>query len=90
MRNEERDPDLNWMRAEWQSIEMPMAARRDTMHAYRRSFGLVRSRRFWAPLVAATLAASAALVLIRAHPPEPQYRPVAQPHIIDISQGERP
>lgn len=86
----ERDPDLQWMRDAWQSVETPPAAEAATLRAYRQRFGGLRSRRFWAPFAAAALAAAAALVLMRVHPPEMTYRPVAQPRIIDISQGERP
>jgi hypothetical protein len=88
--NDHRDPDLQGMRAEWQSLETPVSAQAATLRAYRERFGVMRSRRFWAPVAAAALAASVALMLIRVHPTPVEYRPVAQPRIIDLSQGERP
>jgi len=90
MNDEPRDPELQWMRVEWQSMEIPTAADAAILRGYRQGLRAVRRRRFWAPIAAAALAASAAMILIRAHPPEPLYRPVAQPRIIDLSQGERP
>ena len=88
--HEERDPDLQWMRDAWRSMETPESAQAAAMRAWRARFGVVRSRHFWTPVAAAALAASLALLLIRGHPDIPRYQPVAQPRIIDISQGEQP
>ena len=88
MNDQPRDRELNWMRAQWQSIQTPLAAQATAVRAYHQRFGAVRTRRFWMPVAAAALAASAALVLLRVHPMQAAYRPVEQPRILDLSQGD--
>jgi len=85
-----RDPQLTWIGAEWRSGAMPPDAAAATLRAYQRRYTRLRWRRVWAPLAAAALAVSLAVALVRVHPPAVTYRPVAQPRIIDLSQGERP
>ena len=87
---EGQDPRLESARVEWRSIALPPDAAAATLRAYRRRYGRFRWRQWWAPVAATALAASMAFALIRVHPPQVRYRPVAQPRIIDLSQGERP
>jgi len=87
----ERDPELDWMRAEWQSARVPPSADGAVLAAYRRRFPAVRPLRwFWLPLGAAAIAASLAVVLLQVGPGDSEYRPVGQPRIVVLSQGERP
>jgi hypothetical protein len=91
MNEMQRDPELDWMRSQWEPPRMTAPADAAVWAAYRRHFAALRSvRRFWLPLAAAAVAASVALVLAGVHPAEAAYRPVGQPRIIVLSQGERP
>ena len=80
------------MRAQWEPPRPPASADDAVLAAYRRSFAARRpAGRFWLPVFAAAVAATAAVVLVNVRPPaQAEYRPVAQPRIIVVSQGERP
>jgi len=91
MSEPQRDPEFDWMRPEWRSTRVPPSADAAVLAAWQRLFPVVRPvRRFWLPLAAAALAASVAVVLLQVQPADAEYRPVGQPHIVVLSQGERP
>jgi hypothetical protein len=90
MNEMERDRELDWMRAQWDPPRMTPSAAAEVLSAYRREFRPRRLRgRFWLPVTAAAVAASLATALVRVRP-ETAYRPVVQPRIIVLSDGERP
>jgi hypothetical protein len=91
MNEPRRDPELDWIRSEWQSAHLPPSADAAVLAAYRRRFPAARQvRRLWLPLAAAAFVTLVAVALVRVRPAEPEYRPVAQPRIVVLSQGERP
>jgi ferric-dicitrate binding protein FerR (iron transport regulator) len=89
MNDPQHDPELNWMRSSWTSQSAPSAMDDKVLAAYRKR--LVRRRwSVWYPVAALALAGSLALALIQVRPSQNSYQPVAEPRIIDLSQGERP
>jgi hypothetical protein len=91
MNDEQRDPELGWMRSQWSSVRAPAEADAAVLEAWRRNLPVPRTlRHFWFPVAAAVAAVLVAAVLISVRPAEASYRPVEQPRIIDLSQGDQP
>ena len=105
MRDELKDPDLEWVRALWDAPPPSEGFHQKVLTAYRRQNRNLVSRSLIWILPFAALAASLVLgvylapSLKRVRPStittgpgaiHEKYRPVKQPHFIVISQGEHP
>ena len=89
MLDEQRDPDLELLRAHWDAPSPRAGLHARVRAAYRRE---VAAPAWTGWLAAFALAGAAALVLAVAphSTPRRQFQPVAQPRFIVISQGEHP
>ena len=91
MSDEQRDPDLEWIRSHWRAPE-PSASLATRVLANYRSQVNARARKRWTWWVSIPVVTAAVLVLITLWKPAPadHYRAVAHPRLIIVSQGEQP
>jgi len=96
MNEEFPDQELQPLRAYWQQ-RAPERVDRAVMRAYRQQIARRAAlRRYWMPAAASVIAAAGIALWVgariehRLHPPQPIYVPVSEPHLVIISQGERP
>ncbi len=95
MLDESRDPELEWVRVEWDAPPPTRGFHDRVLGTYvRESPRAPIWRRWTVPWPIAAAAAIAAILLAfyfsRRKPEEGYYQPVRQPRFIVISQGEHP
>ena len=91
MNDEQRDPDLEWIRSHWKAPEPNASLATRVLASYKSHF-CATSRRRWVWWVPVPVAAAAVLAFILLSKPDPadHYRAVAQPRFVVVSQGEHP
>lgn len=88
MKDEDQDPELEFVRANWDAPSPSAGFHQRVGTAYYREFAVTSRWQRWIVTVAA--AAAVALALFTLSHRQPAYRPVFQPRFIVISQGEHP
>lgn len=91
MNEEQRDPDLEWIRSYWKPPEPGVALAARVLASYQSHVSATRRNR-WMWLVPVPVAVAAVLAFITLSKPAPAdyYRAVAQPRFIVVSKGEHP
>ena len=91
MSEEERDPDLEWIRSHWKAPEPSVSLATRVLASYRSHVSVTTRKRWvwWVPFSVATVAV---LVFVTFWKPAAAdyYRAVAHPRLIIVSQGEHP
>ena len=91
MNDEQRDPELDWVRAHWKAPEPDETLAVRVLRNYRayvKARGIKRWL-WWVP-IPVTAAAVLTFVMVTQQSHSESYQPVAQPRFIVVSQGERP
>jgi hypothetical protein len=92
MIDEQRDPELESMRAEWEPPPPSAGFPARVLSAFDREFGRVPWwQRRWPVAAVVVAAAGLAIAVVITRPNGPAgYQPVSQPHFTIISAGEHP
>jgi hypothetical protein len=83
---DERDPELDWMREVWSAPNPPPGLAAKLLARYRSESR--RRTRWWLSVPAIAAAVLAAFFFFR--PSADDFRVVAKPHLVVVSQGETP
>lgn len=91
MSDEQRDPDLEWIRFHWKAPEPSVSLATRVLASYRGQVSAATRKRrmWWVPIPVAAAAVLAFLTLWKPAPAD-HYRVVAHPRLIIVSQGEHP
>jgi hypothetical protein len=91
MNDEQRDPELEWIRSNWRPPEPSQSLPARVLTSYRSQIR-AKSRTRWIWWVSIPAAAATVLAFITLSTPAPveHYRAVSQPRFIVVSQGEHP
>jgi hypothetical protein len=92
MSDEQRDPDLEWIRSHWKAPEPSASLAVRVLASYRGQVSARTRKRWmwWVPIPVATAAVFALFTLWRPPAQSDNYRAVAHPRLIIVSQGEHP
>lgn len=91
MNDEQRDPDLEWIRSHWRAPEPGVSLGTRVLENYNSHVNATRRKRWiwWVPIPVG-VAALLAFIALSEPAPTDHYRAVAKPRLIIVSQGEQP